>query len=287
MQPNERLDKILAFDTQYVNNWRFRTPNAERLLDFQLTYEDQPAQPPASAAKLPRYIRDLYYQPLLTRESEQKLFLKFNYAKYKLWKLQKNLKKQYVRSHIPHAERLIDTIIDTRNLIITSNLRLVISIAKTYMRFFDFDMLVSDGNLTLIRCVNNFNVQLGYKFSTYAVNAIKNQYWRAYYDQKRRTISYSNEPNADLFWDSLVHPEEDIAQRLTNDHQYNRLKSLIPELLDAREQLVINRRFGLNGEPIESLQAIADVYSLTKERIRQIEEIALRKLRREINGCKT
>jgi RNA polymerase primary sigma factor len=74
--------------------------------------------------------------------------------------------------------------------------------------------------------------------------------------------------------DASPHPEEEVSRM----HEIRRARTLL-ERLNERERRVIERRFGLDGQPAETLAVIGTSMSLTRERIRQIEGIALRKLR--------
>ena len=74
--------------------------------------------------------------------------------------------------------------------------------------------------------------------------------------------------------DSSPHPEEELSRM----HEIRRARALLGRL-SARERKVIERRFGLDGQPAETLATIGETMSLTRERIRQIEGMALEKLR--------
>ena len=116
----------------------------------------------------------MYETPLLTHEQEQHLFRQMNYLKYKADEFRRRLNaRRPSLAAMERIERLAGEAARVGSDIVRANLRLVVSIAKRYAvpssRFFD---LVSDGNVSLIRAVRNFDFSRGFHFSTYASWAI-------------------------------------------------------------------------------------------------------------------
>merc|ERR1712000_729361 len=254
------------------------------------------------------YLSEIGYSPLLTAEEE-----------------------------VHFARRALKGCEASRKRMIVSNLRLVVKIARRYVnRGLSLLDLIEEGNLGLIRAVEKFDPERGFRFSTYATWWIRQTIERAIMNQTRTirlpihvvkelnvylraarelTQKLDHEPTAEEIAELLEKPVEDVKRMLKLNERVTSIdtplgpssdKSILDTIADERvndpgeelqnqdihsnldrwiEELpekqreVLSRRFGLRGYETSTLEDVGREIGLTRERVRQIQVEALKRLR--------
>ena len=228
-----------------------------------------------------------YEMPLLTKDQEQHMFRKMNFLKYQASRMLSEMKVpsgliNYAKLRVETLDQIEASLKEANEIketLIRCNMRLVTSIAKRHSgQAENFFELLSDGNMSLMRAVEKFDYSRGNKFSTYASWAIMKNFARSIPDEKNRRERFvtGNEDVFDAAVDKRTDEQEIIAAAEQATVKVNRLL----EYLEPREREIIRMRAGLdNGVEGMTLEKIGEKLGITKERVRQLNVRAMKKLR--------
>ena len=278
-----RAARIMDLPLDHIGHEQFarlRSRKKEAEILGPLPESDLPTKKLRLPNGLPPYLASLYEVPLLTREQEVHLFRKMNYLKSRAGELREKLDlNRPQRGLMDQIEKLYVESVATKNQIIRANLRLVVSIAKRYVGpAGDFFELVSDGNMSLIKAVEKFDVSRGNKFSTYASWAIMKNFARTIPDvlRQRGRFCTSHPEMFSTIEDARANHYEQESAQIQRESQVQG----ILERLDERERQIVTSRFRPHSgqEPL-TLKQVGAAMGVTKERVRQIQYRAMRKLR--------
>ncbi len=282
-----RAEILLEQPIDFMDSDEFSESGAaERIL------VEAPENPKARLTKpppdLPAYLAALYQLPILTREQEQHHFRKMNFLFWQSSEARKELLEtrptgRRGRDAMDRVEGLLEEAGGVKNFLIRSNLRLVVSIAKKHLRpGVNFFEMVSDGNLSLFRAIEKFDYTRGNKFSTYATWAIMRNFARSVPREHRQQDRFRTGHDELFPGRSDERSNPFLAQR--NRLQHRLVIGEILEHLDPREREVITRRYGLtDGSEPQTLEQVGRRFGVTKERVRQLEGRALKKLQRVVS----
>jgi len=220
---------------------------------------------------------------LLTADHEKILFQHMNYARYRISQIRKMLlhKNRWLQSELYELFNWHQLQQNVRSKLITANIGLVLALAKHRdLPGVDFADRVSEGSMALIRAIDKFDFGRGFKFSTYACHAIFKGISRA----AKQIYRYHNK--FPVQWDPVMekddYQERKREERLSdNVNEVRIIMSKNMADLSPVEQLVVKMRFypnDLQRFPL-TLKQVGDKLGLSKERIRQIQNKALSKLR--------
>lgn len=175
-----------------------------------------------------------------------------------------------------------------RDKLISSNLKFVASIAKQYQgRGLSYADLIAEGNIGLIKALDKFDGEHGYKVISYSVWWIRQTILEAL--SKRNASDDEDLPCE--YEKPLVTDDDDYKTEMGDDNFLNdgfesnkeieqsEAIRFLMEYLNQREKNVITKYYGLDGNKPKTLEEIGMEYGLTKERIRQIKNTSFKKMR--------
>ncbi len=211
---------------------------------------------------------------LLTKEGEQWIFREMDSAKLRAEELQQ--KQPSGTDQTRELHDLLENVKTFRAAIVESNLRLVLSLARKYSHSeSEFDELVSEGNLILLNAVDKFDVERGFRFSTYATHSIQRHFFR-FIQRKQKQKLRETSVNTGVLSETTPDAEKESP---LDSKLAEKLISKFDEYLDEREAAILRDRFGLNeNKSPATLKAVSERVGLSKERVRQLQIRAIEKL---------
>jgi RNA polymerase primary sigma factor len=216
-------------------------------------------------------------------DEEKMMFMRFNYSKLRLSRLQRKIKAEGLTREL--ADEFIEwhrRFEHFREYLTRTNLALVLAMAKrTRLGDIDFAEIVSEGNMALLRAVDKFNVDRGFKFSTYACRAILKAFSRAAMKHNRHRTRFPVEFEPDLEKSDWQDKKRDLVEEDCVDELKQIVDRNLADLSNV-EQTVLRRRFNweqADDSPL-TLEEVGKIIGVTKERVRQIQNKALAKIKR-------
>lgn len=282
------FETLLTAQAEFIDHPILHKKNAEKLIEDLVheTFANSKRKARMALDDLPDIDNLDIGTNVLTAAEERALFLKFNYARYRVYKLlEAHAGKRMPLQAIRDLLRWQTKAQHTRSEITQLNVPLVLAMAKrTRMSQVDFSDLVSEGNLALLRSVDKFDASRGFKFSTYACRAILKAFSRVAVKTTQYRGRFPTEFDPAL--ERSAHTEH-CREELEADCAYE-LRDIVLRnragLTDV-EQTVLNARFCLDrpkdAEPLPNLtlEEVGRLIGVTKERVRQIQKKAMAKLR--------
>jgi RNA polymerase primary sigma factor len=278
-----RRERLFHRPIDFIACSQFRRADAERLATdlpaaAAVPLERSDAAAPTAAGTTP-YIASLYQTRLLAKEEEQFYFRRMNWLKFRAAAIRGRLDRSRASlRQIEQVEGLLAEAETVKAILITANLRLVVSIAKKFVdATWAFEELVSEGNLALMRAVEKFNFALGNRFSTYATYAIQRHFYRLSHRgrQLRKRFVADDEALKDR-------AAVESGHEYCSSEQIAMLKDLFAGFLaelEPRERKIVVARFGFDGKPPRTFRELGSQMGVCKERIRQIQGRAMDRLR--------
>jgi len=294
----------------------------------------------AETDPLSLYLKQISRYSLLTIDSEQDIGQKISAFKEQIAEMElspENESPEEKENQQEEKDRVVELLFEQKNLMIKSNLRLVVSIAKKYQnRGMNLLDLIDEGNIGLIEAVERFDYKRGCRFSTYGTWWIRqaiiksladkarviripihmlNTIKKTFFVSKQLTQDLGREPTEQELADYMHMPVskiKDIKQlsqetasldTTVDDDHVTRLAELIKDeksvepvesvfhsslqetlaqvlnQLNDREKRIIQLRYGLSGEGPLTLEETGKMLGITRERVRQIQEKAIARLK--------
>ena len=180
---------------------------------------------------------------------------------------------------------------EAKNKLIEHNLRLVAHVAKRYAsNEQELEELISIGTIGLIKAINSFSSDKGFKISTYASKCVENEILMSIRSNKKlksevsmNTIIGTDKDGNDMeLLETLDSGSEDTVEKIYNKIMSEEVKRYIDTKLHERERYIMKLRYGIGGEKMKTQQEIADELGISRSYVSRIETKVQNKLKRYI-----
>ena len=178
-----------------------------------------------------------------------------------------------------------------RSALIERNLRLVAHIAKKYFnQGGDQEDLISIGTIGLIKAVNTFRSDRNIRLSSYAARCIENEILMHLRQLRRRGAECSlndaleQEEEGGVSLMDVLRVEDTMLEDLSSREECQKVRRGVEEVLEGREQMVILRRYGLDGTAPLTQKEVARLCGISRSYVSRIEKRALQKLQEYLEG---
>lgn len=275
----ERVARLNRRKVKFIDDPLYHQKDAENVVEMLAKAQATVDAPSVEQVKLPKdvpsSIASLCSTPVLSPSMERALFIKLNYHKMRFVTLRRKLDPEFARARdLNLLESHLKRATETKNHILRANLRLIVSVARKHLRAsLSLMELVSEGTMTLMRAIDSFDVHRGHKFSTYATLALMKGFARSV-PQMLAKRSRGEDPDRTMM-EVADRRVSVAAERFLAREEVTQLM----RKLDSRERDVLRGHFGLDTGAAATYEQLGQRLGLSKERVRQIEQLALAKLR--------
>ena len=275
-----RAEALLRTEIDFIPNPEFAAEEQRANDLIEATIKNDAITTGAAPAGLPPHLRRMCEAELLTHEQESSLFREMNLLKYQANVLRSRLDpEQVTEQQVAAVESLLSQAQVIRDQIIQANMRLVMSIVKKFVTpQQSFDEMLSDGIFTLMQAVEKFDYDRGFRFSTYAYRSIARSAYRTVTTARKEEARFTRGAEQ---W-AFEQADDQSASSMTDQVWCNLREQTASMLdqLDRREQFIVRSRYALGAHRrVRTFQCLADKLGVSKERVRQLEQRAVGKLR--------